>query len=292
LSATQSAITLAYGNADHLTITTAPVGGNKTGDDLSTQPVVEIRDLSNNVVANSTAAVTAAVDGDATGSLSSGTTSVNAIAGVATFTGAVLVGLPGTDYTLKFSASVMTSASAAGISVVHADVSQVAFVTQPVGGNRTAEPLATQPVVEMRDRFGNRVTSDSTSTITVSVASGANGDLSTGETTVTVDQGRATFSTVTLIGTALADYRLSFALDGTAISSAASSAIHVVHNIASYMTLQGAANSKAGIAFVSQPVVTIKDDYGNTVIDGDGSTARSHSPAVSLTPMLMPRVQR
>ena len=273
LSTTQSAITLAFGNADHLTITTAPAGGNMTGDDLSTQPVVEVRDLSDNVVADSNDTVSVAVDGDTTGSLSSGTTSVSASSGVATFTGVSLVGTPGTSYAVKFAAGGMTSATAAGISVVHADVSQIAFVTQPAGGNRTAEPLTTQPVVEMRDRFGNRVTRDSTSTITVSIASGSNGDLSTGETTVTVDQGRATFNSVTLIGTALANYQFSFALDGTQIESAASNSIHVVHNVASYMTLQGAANAKAGIAFSSQPTVTIKDDFGNTVIDGDGSTA-------------------
>jgi hypothetical protein len=81
-------------------ITRQPVGG-AVGATLITQPIVELRDVSNNVSTGSNAVVTAGLSGF-TGTVG-GTVAVPAVAGVATFTNLQVNGAPGT-YALTFSA--------------------------------------------------------------------------------------------------------------------------------------------------------------------------------------------
>jgi len=77
-----------------------PLAGATSGTAATTQPVVEIRDGSNLVVTSSTAAVTATVSSGAT---IVGTATVNAVAGIATFTNLGISGTAGSTYTLTFS---------------------------------------------------------------------------------------------------------------------------------------------------------------------------------------------
>ena len=268
----QTGVTLGFGVADRLSVKTQPVGGNMTGDLLAGQPEINVFDASNNVVGNSTAEVTVSVLNDATGAIVAGAT-VTAVEGVASFDGVKLVGEPGTSYTLRFTATGLTAVNANSISVIHADANALVYVTQPVGGNKTAEKLTTQPVLELQDRFGNRVTRDSTSTVTASISSGSSGDISTGQQTVTFATGRATFTNLILIGKALQNYKFGFAVDGVNIAAADSNNVSVVHNVATTLVLSEAVGSRAGIAFSTQPVVTVTDAYGNTVTTGSGSAA-------------------
>ena len=153
-------VSLSYGAADHLGITTQPVGGNATGSALATQPVVKIYDAYNNLVANATNSVTASIaTGDGQASVSAGATKA-AVAGVAAFNGLTLVATPGVDYTLIFSATGLTDATSNAISLTHAPASQIVISTQPLGGNATGNDLTRQPVIRLLDQFGNLVTSD------------------------------------------------------------------------------------------------------------------------------------
>lgn len=93
------AFNLAAGAPASMVITRQPVGG-AVGATLLTQPVIELRDVSNNVSTGSTAQVTAGLTGF-TGTVN-GTVSVAAVAGVATFTNLAVNGQPG-PYTLAFS---------------------------------------------------------------------------------------------------------------------------------------------------------------------------------------------
>jgi hypothetical protein len=105
-SITQSeTVTVTYGSADHLSLATSAAGA-ANGAAFTTQPVVEVRDVSENVVANSTAQVAASVSN---GTLS-GTTTLNAAAGVATFTNLGLTATAGTKV-LTFASANLTSAT-------------------------------------------------------------------------------------------------------------------------------------------------------------------------------------
>jgi hypothetical protein len=95
-------MTVTPGAATQLALTTAPVTG-ASGAALATQPVVTIRDAQGNTVTASTAAVTVAIQSGTGGTLG-GTTTVNAVAGVATFSGVTLAGVVGTQLCAAVSA--------------------------------------------------------------------------------------------------------------------------------------------------------------------------------------------
>jgi hypothetical protein len=96
-----------------LAISTQPSALTSTGVAIPVQPVVQVRDVNNAVVTSSTASITASV---ATGpGVLTGTKTVSAVAGVASFTNLVLTGV-GTS-TLSFAATGMTGATSGSIAV-------------------------------------------------------------------------------------------------------------------------------------------------------------------------------
>ena len=94
-------VTVSVGPAAALGVRTQPLG-TTVGTPLSTQPVVEIRDGAGNLVPTATTAVTVAIASG--GGLITGTTTINAAGGVATFTNLAVLGTAGTR-ALAFSAT-------------------------------------------------------------------------------------------------------------------------------------------------------------------------------------------
>lgn len=170
-----------------------------------------------------------------------------------------------------------TAAGLAGTVVFrHQTVQSLAFVTSPVGGV-VGGSLGTQPVLELLDGNGTRVTSDSSTTVTVTVSSGP----LTGTTTVTASSGVITFTDLAM-GTATGSYTLTFTTAGlpdTQVST--TSSVTRDHSVASQLvfTTQPSTSTVAGVAFAAQPVVQIQDPYGNLVTTGADATR-----SVTLTP--------
>ena len=79
-------------------VSTQPIGA-ASGSALGTQPVIHLRDSSSNILTGSTASVRASI-ASGSGTLT-GTTTVAAVAGIATFTNLVITGTPG-PFTLTF----------------------------------------------------------------------------------------------------------------------------------------------------------------------------------------------
>ena len=100
-------------HATQVAITQQP-GGAIAGSRLSPQPVVELRDASGTLVSSSQAVVTATLASGA-GTLT-GTTSVTAVNGVATFTDLAIAG-PAGSYSLQFSSPGLTSATSTPITI-------------------------------------------------------------------------------------------------------------------------------------------------------------------------------
>lgn len=98
--------------ATQVVIATQP-GGALLGNALSPQPVVTLRGANNELV-NSTAAVTVSIASG--GGTLSGTTTVNAVGGVATFTNLSISGTAGLR-TLRFSSGTLTAATSSSISI-------------------------------------------------------------------------------------------------------------------------------------------------------------------------------
>ena len=259
---------MTFGAPDRLTITTQPVGGHATGAAFTTAPVVSVYDAYGNVVGDSAINVVASISSGTGGTLSGAT--VAASSGVANFSGLRLVGTPGTNYRLTFAASGVTPVVSTVFTVTHAPASQLVWVTQPLGGNMTGEDLAGQPVLQLKDQYGNIATSDSSSIITAHIASGAGGTIS--NVTATAAAGVVTFTHLQLVGTPGVSYKFNFTT--ASLTSADSNAITVTNNVATQIVLsRSAAGARAGVAFTTQPQITIKDAYGNVVQTGTGSGA-------------------
>ncbi|HEY5438014.1 MAG TPA: hypothetical protein VIJ99_03860 [Acidimicrobiales bacterium] len=102
-SAVSSSIAVAAGAASQLIVATHPSVSAATGVAFAQQPVLKVEDSGGNVVTSATTgAVTATIATGTGGSLGGGTTASIA-AGVATFSGLILTGVPGTSYTLTYS---------------------------------------------------------------------------------------------------------------------------------------------------------------------------------------------
>jgi hypothetical protein len=134
-----------------------------------------------------------------------GTTTVNAVNGIATFTDVGISGTAGTAYTLTFASNGLTSATQS-ITPTFGTATQATLSTN-AAGSVSGSAFTTQPVITIKDAFGNTVTNSSASvTMTVS----GNGT-TVGTTTVNAVNGIATFTDVGISGTAGTAYTLTFA---------------------------------------------------------------------------------
>lgn len=198
-------------------ITTHPSGA-VNGVALTTQPVIRVTDASGNTVTSSTVNVVASI-ASGTGGTLSGTTTVAAVNGVATFTNLVLSGTPG-SFTLRFTPTSLTAATSDSFALSVGAASKVMVTTQPAGAFNGIE-FSTQPVVKITDAGGNTITS-STANVVASIATGT-GTLS-GTMTVTAVNGVATFTNLKITGTG--DHTLTFTPAG-GLTAATSNTLNV-----------------------------------------------------------------
>src|SRR5207302_10984690 len=108
---------------------------------LPTQPVVELLDQSAAVVVTATNAVTASIKPGtgAPGAVLQGTTTVNAVAGVATFSD-LRIDSAATGYVLTFAGNGIPPTDSAPFDVAPAAAAKLTFSRQP-GGATTGDPL-------------------------------------------------------------------------------------------------------------------------------------------------------
>jgi len=210
-AADATAVTVTAGSASQLGITTQPVAG-ASGASLITAPVLAIKDAQGNTVTtDNSSQVTVAIQSGNGGTLG-GTTTVTAVNGVASFSNLTLSGTTGTNYVLRFTSGSLTAADSGNLSVTAGVASHLSVVSQPVGGV-SGFILAGQPVIAIQDAQNNNVIG-STAAVTVALATG-NGTLG-GNMTVNAVNGVATFSGLTLSGTAGQPYALRFSVNGLA----------------------------------------------------------------------------
>jgi hypothetical protein len=145
--AVSTSVGVTLGAASQLAITTEPSASTASGVVLSQQPVVKVEDSGGNVVTSvATGAATASIVSGAGGTLSAGS-SANFVAGVATFAGLTLTGVPGTTYTLNYAGDSFNVTDTAKIDVgqaqsalvvtsVHATYGRT-FTLKTTGGSGT-----------------------------------------------------------------------------------------------------------------------------------------------------------
>ena len=211
-----------------------------TGDELASQPVVEVRDRFGNLAAtdNTTQVSVSVFSGpsrlsglaaEVTGSLT-----VTAVNGAATFSGLELFARTGENYVLKFAASGFDVLSN-GVVVSPAWANSLEWVTEPVA-QRNGEVMNVQPVLRMLDFDGN-IAASTSATVVASVTNGG-GYIEAGTTSSAVE-GIITFAGLTLVALPNDDQTLTF----TATTASGSFSIttvtplNVQHTAASTMSI-------------------------------------------------------
>jgi hypothetical protein len=163
-------------------VVTRQLSGATSGRVAGTQPRVEFRTASGAVAPVASAVTVEVASGNGT---LVGTTTVSAVAGVATFAGLRIDGY-GT-HRLRFSAGGLATDGASF--TVSQQLAALEIETQP-GGGEEDQPFAQQPVILLLDDAGLRF--QPAKTVTASIASG-DGDLE-GTTAVVSQQGVARFT--------------------------------------------------------------------------------------------------
>jgi hypothetical protein len=238
-------ITATTGAATQLVRVTGLSTSSVAGARLTTQPVVYIEDSGGNVV-NSTAQVSINL-ASGTGGTFSGTTSMSAVAGVATFTDLTLGGTSGTPYGFQIASSGLTSTSMT-ITLV-AGPTYFVTISTPAAGFPNGVAAIVQPVITLTDAYGN-VANNTLDTITATVSSDAT---LIGTTTVLTSSGTATFTNLGISGSIGSQYSITFT---SALSGRTSTQVQVLPESAidTAMTFDGSTSYAATSSLTTSQV--------------------------------------
>jgi alpha-tubulin suppressor-like RCC1 family protein len=122
------------------------------GEAINPAVQVEVRDSAGNLVTGSRAAITVAFGSHPGGAVLHGSTTVNAVGGVATFSG-LTIEMADSQYTITAASSGMLGAASGLFAVVPAAVGRLVIQVPDSGVNGL--PLTPAPTVTLYDRFGN-----------------------------------------------------------------------------------------------------------------------------------------
>ena len=181
-------ITVSPAAAFRLVIHTQPSSTATAGQPFAIQPVVYEVDLYGNLETGDSSTVLIASLGTGNGPLQ-GTTSQTFVGGIATFTN--LANNSAGAMSLVFAGGGLSAGPSNNVSVSPGPASQLVIQTPPYATVVAGNPLTDPIVLDEVDQFGNVVTSDSSTVVTASLASGA-GTLK-GTMTATVSNGVASF---------------------------------------------------------------------------------------------------
>jgi hypothetical protein len=244
------------------------------GATLAPAITVQAVDATNAVTTAFTGPVTLALGAGApAGGTLAGTTTVNAVAGVATFS-TLALNVPGT-YTLVASNSSLASATSNSVVITAGAANRLVFQNYPtagVGAGTTLDPIT----VAVRDALNNTVTTftgpvtltpvgpaASLASDAIAVADSMAHVAFTGPVTVNAVAGVATFSDLQL--TKAGTYTL--AASGTGLTGTSGPAFSVSAGAATTLILMsGGGQSAAGGATLAAPIVVkVSDNFGNGI---------------------------
>ncbi|PYO45106.1 MAG: hemagglutinin, partial [Gemmatimonadetes bacterium] len=256
---TSTAFDITPGTATQLVFTVQP---STTVAGAPITPAVQVRalDAAGNPVPSFTGTVTVALGNNPGGSTLSGTTSVAAVNGVASF-GDLTLDKTSSGYGLTASATGLSSTTSSSFTITAGTATQLVFGTQP---STTIAGRQISPAVKVRavDALGNLV---SGFTGSVSIALGANpgGGTLSGTTPVAAVGGVATFFDLSINKTGTA-YTLTTSASGFA--PVTSTAFDITPGTATQLTFtQQPTNTVAGAPITPAVQVTALDAAGNPV---------------------------
>ncbi len=248
-----------------LQFTQGTIGNAAAGVDLSPQPVIHSEDMYSNARAGDAVTVSIKPGTGTTGATVVCTANPVAtdVSGNATFAGCD-IDAAGTNYRLLAATPGGTSPESNLFNITAGAANKLFFFTQPTRGT-PGGAFAIQPVVEIQDSLGNRVTTDSTTTVTLAITTNpGSGTLTcSGGLTKTAASGLATFTGCSINNVGVG-YRIT-ATSSPALTAAVSNLFDVSDRLA--FTTQPSATTSAGVAFASQPVVAVRAGASSTAVN-------------------------
>jgi hypothetical protein len=284
--ATSNPFAINVGAASKLAFTQSP-SSSTGGIAFGTQPKITVQDAGGNTVTSSSASITLAIGTNPGPGALSGTTTILASSGVATFSG-LAIDKAATGYTLTGASSGLTGATSNTFNVTVGGASKLAFTQQPSSNTVSSTAFTTQPRVAVQDAGGNTVTTD-TSLVSIAITSGTGtlgAALSCTNNPLAAVAGLATFAQCK-VDKAGVGYTLTATDSG--LSAATSTSFTITAGTATKLALSAATTSPiAGAA--DNLTITAQDAAGNTatgyagdkILTFSGSTAiNGNSPTVS-----------
>jgi hypothetical protein len=263
-SATSTTFSVAHGSATQLLITSQSPTNAVAGEVLTNQPIVQISDSYGNVIdEDNSTHVVASIHGGGTGL--DGGLDIVASSGVATFTNLSFEATG--DFTLDFTATSLASATSSNIHVDSGAPASLTIETQPGSTATAGQNFLPQPVIAIRDAFGNLCVTDNVTQVTVDQIGG--NDL-LGTTNITAVNGIVSFTN--LAETLATSIELIFS--SAALPDVVSDPIDVQPGPVSQLVIhtQPSPTVIAGQNFPDQPVIWLEDAYGNLCVN-DSTTA-------------------
>lgn len=262
LTNTSATFNVAAAAPAQLAIVVQPPAAGLAGVVLALPPVVAVEDPFGNVVSNLTDTITASesLNGNLN-QTADNAVSVAAISGLATFPGLFLTNA-GTGYLTFTDGTLNLAANSANLTIAPNVPKTITVQQEPSASAQVGVALATQPIIEVVDLYGNAVSNGTP----VVVTAGANGVL--GDGTETTTGGIATFSSLAL--TNAGNLTLTFAAGTVSVNSTPIAVGAGPVTSVSWTTQPGAATT--GVPFGQQPVLKTVDAGGNVTTTGLSAT--------------------
>lgn len=285
LTATSGVLTAATSNgfdiqastANHLSFFVQPTDAT-AGASISPAVQVEVQDSFGNRLTNAGDSITLAIGNNPGGGTLSGTATVNAVNGVATFSG-LSIDKAGAGYNLTASAAGPLSGTSGTFQINAGSASKLGFVVQPSNtqaGDATVNAIFPDVQVAIQDSLGNTVTSAAVTNITIAIGNNAGGGTLTGTLSANTVNGVAAFNDLHInkVGTG---YTLS--ASGT-FTGATSASFDITPDIADSLAFKvSPSNTQAGASIFPAVEVVVQDAFGNTVTTATDSITITKSPA-------------
>lgn len=295
LTATAAGVSLPAVASATATVTVAPTlllsfsrqpSAGTVAEALAPAPQVAAVDAQGAVVTTFSGAVTLALAANVGGVMLAGTTTVNAVSGVATFSDLKMT-RTGPDYRLVASSTGLGDVSSSAFAVSPGPATTLAFTRQPQG-TTVATSITPAPQVTVLDALGNTATGF-TGSISLTLANGGSATLD-GPASATPVAGVATFDTLS-IGTVGTGYQLVAAAAG--LTDATSDAFSMSPGPPAQLLLVSGGGQSGGVGTtLPRPIVVrVTDSRGNplatrgvtfsTEVDGGSVTPTSTSTDVA-----------
>ena len=273
--ATSTAFNVNAGAATQLAFIQQPTNA-VAGAAITPAVTVQVQDANGNAVTTSTASITVAIGTNPGGGTLSGTKTLNAVNGLATFTG-LSIDKVGSGYTLTAASTGLTGATSSPFNITPGAANKLAFAQQPTS-TAAAQIITPAVTLQIQDANGNLVTS-STASITVAIGTNPSSGTLSGTKTVAAAGGIATFNDLA-IDKAGSGYTLTAA--STGLTGATSSAFNITAGAATKLAFaQQPSNTQSGSSITPAVTVQVQDAGGNLVTSSTASitVAIGNNPA-------------